>query len=692
MKFFGLSVSCILVLFLFIISTSSFGYNVEQLNAFYQNGQVFLTWQNPAATNLKYKVYRSSSPIVSSTQLTADLYLGYVRDNSAKNMRKSQIEDENIYFIISPNLPPLDGDQGLYVATSTENNLSYYAVTVTTLFDNQEDLSVVPGSNSLVIPISETIAQPQAVLQAITIQGDTSYEYVIWGNNQDAPHWPAFNHAGSYGYNFTIQQRGNSLGHGLYVEFQDQNPFKKMGSEFCSDCNILQLDDWLPNGESTFWVGYNDSYDMYLPNNINPIVTTGTVKTFTQEISKAIIRWSKRQSGIDSTRIYMHGKSHNGFGCMLTAMNMTSEVACIYPELLNILYKTKTGDLREHQFCKATSNIPTDVYYPGTSDPMLIWDFCDLRTFLRTNELTGIPFAQGINGKNDTKAGWPQQFYWYDTINAYRHGGVWFWDQRTHSGDNAQFTNAETTPVYTRYKSDLSYPAFSNCSINQNPGNGTTTNGDPYGALNGYLDWDNNSISDETCSYSIKCFVKDFYAVGQLDPKQYDSCYTDITLRRTQHFHPITGQTIIWANYDENNALVQSDSFIYDGSLVTLYGIKIKKSGSTITLNISGCEMTGGLSNVAGEADHDLTVYPNPVSGSSTISFSLLHSQHASLKIYDVTGRLVEVISEKIMNGGQHLLQWSANDNNGNAVMNGFYLLMLETGLHSQTVSFSIIR
>src|SRR6185295_2966701 len=201
--------------------------------------------------------------------------------------------------------------------------------------------------------------------------------------------------------------------------------------------------------------------------------------TYSQAMTQAIIRWTKRQPGIDSTRIYMTGLSHCGFGCMLTAMNMPSEIACIYNVAGPIIYKTLTGDSREYQLCKSTSNLPTDICYPGTNDTMLIWQFTSMRTYYRINT-QGIPFAESINGKKDNVVGWIQKFHWYDSLNIYRQGGTWYWDQRTHSGSGANFIASETTPDYTRYYSNRSYPAFSYCSINQNPGNGNATDGDPY--------------------------------------------------------------------------------------------------------------------------------------------------------------------------------------------------------------------
>jgi len=41
---------------------------------------------------------------------------------------------------------------------------------------------------------------------------------------------------------------------------------------------------------------------------------------------------------------------------------------------------------------------------------------------------------------------------------------------------------------------------------------------------------------------------------------------------------------------------------------------------------------------------------------------------------------------------GNHQLLWNANDENGNAVSPGIYLLRLSTGSYSETKKLSIIR
>ena len=117
-------------------------------------------------------------------------------------------------------------------------------------------------------------------------------------------------------------------------------------------------------------------------------------------------------------------------------------------------------------------------------------------------------------GKMILKSDGYKRFHWLDTtLNSTSAGWqmvlgpAFTWRTECNS-------DAETTPDYRRFYSNRSYPAFSYCSINQNPKLALPTDGDPYGAINGYLDWKDKSISDKPCGYSIKCFIKDLYVGG----------------------------------------------------------------------------------------------------------------------------------------------------------------------------------
>lgn len=610
-----------IVTFLLVITFSftATAYTVTELQAVKYNGQVFLTWKNATATNLQYNVYRSASPITSVSNLNGSTYLGFVRDNSAKNIRKSTLYGGNYYYKITSTAAPLASDRGLYVATCTSNGNFYYAVTVTNLNTGQEDKSVLNSANSLVSPVAESIANPQPVLQYQGVENDGTlrYEYAQWGNNQSTAQYPAFTNAGSYAWNFTVFKSGNSTGKSIYMLFKDEDPFSVSGINLCTDCNVIKIDDRLPNGVDTYWSGWNDSYNMY--STTNTIPSSGTIKMYTQARLKETLEWVRKNIGADSNKVYLTGISHNAFGALLTSEMWPQMVTAVFAKNAPILIKALGNTDRQEQWCNSSDNFDSDYPDPVTGEAIPIWDLFDMRHMYLVNENRDIPYTSGINGKQDVTVGWVQKYWWYDTVNLARHGGAWYWDQRNHTNAGATFTDDEVTPNYERFSIAKSYPAFSYCSINQDPGTGSPSSGDAIGALNGYLDWNDASITDNQNDYSVTCFVKSMIANGVPLPQQYDSCTSDVTFRRVQKFKPNVGQSIYWKVKKNNNVIVQQGSFAYAGGPITLYGVKIYKTNSIISLSTTPSCTTLYYADADGDgygaAADPGTVYCTPPSG-----------------------------------------------------------------------------
>lgn len=465
----------------------------------------------------------------------------------------------------------------------------YYAVMVKNLSDGLEDKTITMGDNSLSTPVQEARTDPKPILQSITVKsnGDISNEYTIWGDNRDVSHYKAFNNCGSYGYDFAFVSRNPGAAGPLFIKFTDDDPFAMIPGAMCSECNIIQLDDWLPNGNTTYWVGYNTNYDIYSTK--NPLQTSGIVRTYTQNRLRAIIAWAASQPNVDRTHVYSTGVSHNGFGAMFTSVMMPSLIAATQATVPPCLIKAAKGSDWETEWSTTDLNLKTDVVDPNTGDTLLLWNLLDLRKMFYINGNVDLPYMSAVNGKQDVTVGWVQSFHWFDSLNLNRQGGTWFWDQRNHTGLGKNFTTDETDVDFLRFSTTKSFPAFAYNSTNKNPGNGSVSNGDLYGALNGNLDWDDNSISDQGCNYSINCFMKNFYVNGVLQI-QSDSTTADITLRRLQHYHPAIGQVITWSVMDANNKIIQQGSFIHNAGPITIYGVKIYKTGSTLSLMTSNCQ------------------------------------------------------------------------------------------------------
>jgi len=71
--------------------------------------------------------------------------------------------------------------------------------------------------------------------------------------------------------------------------------------------------------------------------------------------------------------------------------------------------------------------------------------------------------------------------------------------------------------------------------------------------------------------------------------------------------------------------------------------------------------------------------FPNPFNPSTKMRFTLPHASHASLKVFDVNGRLVCTVLDEELPAGRHEATWRAVDARGQSVGSGVYFYVLTT-------------
>jgi hypothetical protein len=321
----------------------------------------------------------------------------------------------------------------------------------------------------------------------------------------------------------------------------------------------------------------------------------------------------------------------------------------------------------------AKDQLKSDVHVPNESGFLPAYTVLDNRQMVNINRKSEMPLVFDVHGKKDITISWsPWIIEWYDSLQNNHVGGVFYWDQRNHSGNGKNFENEETTPDFYRYQTNKSYPAFSHCTIDQNPGNGTSTNGDPFGALNGYLDWDDD-ITDNKCDYTITVMVKNQYVGGGLGQEQYTTCKTDITFRNQQNFHPVNGASINWKNYNDDNDLIQSGSLNYGDGPITLKAVTVNKSGNRIELKINSCQRVEGSTLESPKPQMFFTHSSNGY----TAHVDVIADQNSSLYVYDLMGRVM--MNKKVY------LQAGSNDFEIPAFGSGIFIIELRGDFFTDT-------
>jgi len=82
-----------------------------------------------------------------------------------------------------------------------------------------------------------------------------------------------------------------------------------------------------------------------------------------------------------------------------------------------------------------------------------------------------------------------------------------------------------------------------------------------------------------------------------------------------------------------------------------------------------------------------LQVYPNPISNSTSISFSLEQAQIVSMKIFDLNGRLVSIVTDQVFNEGDNEFTWNVENLNG-----GIYFLQFDSEKNQQMLKLVVTK
>jgi hypothetical protein len=83
---------------------------------------------------------------------------------------------------------------------------------------------------------------------------------------------------------------------------------------------------------------------------------------------------------------------------------------------------------------------------------------------------------------------------------------------------------------------------------------------------------------------------------------------------------------------------------------------------------------------------------PNPFNPSTTIKYELAQSGRASLRVYDVSGRIVRTLVDREHNVGAYETRWDGRDQAGRPAASGVYFYRLESGRFIETRRMVLLK
>ncbi|MDA0708659.1 MAG: hypothetical protein O3B73_00445, partial [bacterium] len=515
---------------------------ITDLSGESRNGQVFLTWaESDLPPGSTVTVYTSKRPITTANLPRATRLAHSIEPRSARDWWQdpaSFFPDTApgipAGFVISDGAAPLDPSGGLFVHTATEitTGLSYFAVTWTPP-DRMENRDLTPRENTLGDPIAVKRAPPAPV-------------YI--GTDTPLPSQTARGKA----LVFSLHGRGGGYTAGgekprqvNYLFFGDARQGWREGLAYKFEIEMTETAvrvmpndrqwtggrpllesrdkrDFCP-AASTWYYGYPERIyeSLDYPNKVVP--------NYTEEQLLGIVRWAQAYLGVDPNQVYLTGGSMGGSGSVSLGFHHPHVFAHIDVNVPAVAY-TPEGNLnRLNCFCGPLD----DTVVTHTGEAFLV----HMNSIVTAETATAdLPFLVMRSGRTDRSIPWANKPAFYAAMNAARQAFVAYWSGGDHAtADDGFPKESHYAPSREKIRLDRGYLAFSNCSDNDNPGNGSADDGDVEGWINRGLDWEDLVDTDGVYSVTVQAYYE-----GLVYP-----VWVDVTPRRVQAFHLSPGERVI---------------------------------------------------------------------------------------------------------------------------------------------------
>ena len=142
------------------------------------------------------------------------------------------------------------------------------------------------------------------------------------------------------------------------------------------------------------------------------------------------------------------------------------------------------------------------------------------------------------------------------------------------------------------------------------------------------------------------------------------------------------------------------DNYFFDGKIdeVVIYdrALTAAEIAEHADVGSKGTENTGDEETVTEipqvKETELMLVYPNPMSNELSIEYNVQSAGMVTIGIYDITGRLVQTLTNGYKLPGGHIVQWNADNTNSTEMPDGTYFIRMQTENNTQTTKVILMR
>ncbi len=517
---------------------------------------------------VRYRIYRSGRPITSVEGLQPIAEVPPLTCWNADYYGVSPNPQQQAFrYVVEEGKPPVPPGTGIYAHNPPRAGEAYYAVTA--VVEGRENTSLGEG-NVLSKPLRETVGRGVPVLQRVKkpksfmyVEGPTLYYYVRW---ESPPNCAA--EGRPYDYLVAVPPKvAKPAPVGIHLHCWGGSLNGGYGWWYNAEKgHILIASNQIPYD---WWTGYHELYGKGPPS--KEAWQKGVVRPYSQTRMFSFLDWVAGKWEVDLTRTHVAGNSMGGSGSPMFVIRFPERIAW------GVSWVGIHDPAKSPQFTGSYEGVYGKRewgvrFEDGTS----VWDHFNDAWYLRRHPEKEIGLITFSNGKNDGAIGWLQAVEFYRALQETKRPHVFVWGQSGHGQRAVLPVSLTDRYMPMDLRTDQSLPAFSNCSLDDVPGNGDPDEGDPKGQVNLYLSWETGDVVDRADRWEM--------TAGLIEKAPKDQCTVDVTPRRLQRLKPKPGQQVKWANTSlGENKQVQAGRATADKyGLITLEKVQVGKGKNRI--------------------------------------------------------------------------------------------------------------
>jgi pimeloyl-ACP methyl ester carboxylesterase len=519
--------------------------------------------------HVRYRVYRSTRPVSTIAGLTPFAELPPLTGWNIDYYGDLRPEYPALRYVVQEGRAPVSPGTGICALNPPEAGDAYYAVAA--VVDGHENTALGPG-NSLAVPIRESVGQGVPVLQRTErpqefgyVRQPTLHYFVRW---ESPPNCPV--QGKPIDYLVAVPEQlaepapvgihlhcwGGSLNGGYGWWYQAEQGHLLLAS------NQVPY-DWWTGYHERYWDGPADQARW----------EQGVVRPYSQRRLLSFLDWMATRWQVDLTRTHVAGSSMGGSGAPMFAIRHPERIAWAVSWVG--VHRPRLSPTFRSSYANVYGQPEWNVKF---EDGTPVWDYFDDTWYLRKNPQAEIGLIAFSNGKNDGGIGWRQAVEFHRALQETRRPHIFVWGQQGHGQRAALPISLSDRHMPLDLRIDQSQPAFTRCSLDDDPGNGDPQDGAAQGQSNLYLFWDTRDIVDTPDRWEM--------TVGLSDRAPQDSCTVDISPRRVQQFTPAAGAQVHWTNrsFAPLGATLSGTAVVDKRGLITLPDAKVGKGQNRITI------------------------------------------------------------------------------------------------------------